>query len=193
MPGRSTCPGSPVTTMRLSRPSRVSTIFICGNRRVLRLIDNDERVLQCAPAHEGDRGDLDLAARHAALHLFLAHQFAQAVPDGQHVGVDLLFQRAGQEAELLPCFHRRARHDQALARAGHQFGHAGRNGQEGLARAGRADAENEAIVRIGQQIDVARLTLGLRRDRLLQPFQAAAETLLPGWTPPRQPHQGPCR
>ena len=36
-------------------------------RRVLRLVENDEGVVQSAPAHEGERGDFDGAVRDEAL------------------------------------------------------------------------------------------------------------------------------
>ena len=118
-------------------------------------------------------GDFDLAARHAALHLFLPHEFAQRIPDRQHVGIDLLFQRAGQEAEFLARFDRWAGHDQALTQAGGQLGNAGRDSEKGLARAGRTDTEHEGIVRIGEQFEIFCLSARLGRDRLFQADQPA--------------------
>ena len=120
--------------------------FHLRDRGVLRLVDDHECVLEGASAHEGERGNFDLAACHAALHLFLSHEFAQRIPDWQHVRIDLFFQRAGQEAEFLARFDSRTGHDQALAQSGGQLGNASGDSEKGLARAGRSDTEDKRIV-----------------------------------------------
>ena len=50
---------SPVTTILELKPSRVRNIFICSAVRVLRLVEDDEGVVQRAAAHVGERRDLD--------------------------------------------------------------------------------------------------------------------------------------
>ena len=110
---------------------------------VLRFIHDDEGILQRTSTHEGERRNFNLAARHAALHLFLSHQLAQRVPDRQHVGINFFFQRPRQEAELLARLNGRPGHDQALAQARREFCNACRDGEECLACAGRADAKDE--------------------------------------------------
>src|SRR4026207_266215 len=80
--GRATWVASPFTTAFEPKPSRVGDIFICSGGglraearpleehlhllggRVLRLVEDDERVVQGAAAHERERRDLDNAALH---------------------------------------------------------------------------------------------------------------------------------
>jgi hypothetical protein len=80
------------------------------------------------------------------------------------VGIDLLVQRAGQEAQVLARFDRRPGQDdpvdllalQRLDRLGH--------GQVGLAGAGRADAEDDRV--LVDRVHVPLLVQGLGPDRL---------------------------
>ena len=58
-------------------------------RAVLRLVDDDEGVAERAPAHEGDRRHLDLAAVAAPAQRLPAHQVGQGLPDGREIGIDL--------------------------------------------------------------------------------------------------------
>jgi hypothetical protein len=53
---------SPVTTALAPKPMRVRNIFICSGGRVLRLVEDDEGIVEGAAAHEGQRRDLDAAA-----------------------------------------------------------------------------------------------------------------------------------
>ena len=58
--GRSTWVTSPVTTTFEPKPSRVRNICVPRlGGRVLRLVEDDERVVQRAAAHERERRDLD--------------------------------------------------------------------------------------------------------------------------------------
>ena len=86
----------------------------------------------------------------------------QRVEERPQVRVDLGHQVAGQEAEPLAGLDRRAGEDDPvdLARAERGGGH--RDGEEGLAGAGRADAEGDGVV--ADRVDVALLVDRLRRD-----------------------------
>jgi hypothetical protein len=90
-------------------------------RGVLRFVQDHEGVRQGAPAHEGDRRDLDLAAGHAPFDLFGRHAIVERVVKRAQVGIDLFLHVAGQEAEPFARFHRRAGQDQALDRSGDQL------------------------------------------------------------------------
>ena len=67
--GRSICVTSPVTTTFEPKPSRVRNICICSGDGVLRLVEDDEAVIERAAAHEGERRDLDGAALHVGVQL----------------------------------------------------------------------------------------------------------------------------
>ena len=77
-------------------------------RRVLRLVEHDERVVERAAAHVGERGDLDRAGRQQLGHELGIHHLVERVVQRAQVRVDLVGQRAGQEAEPLPRLDRRA-------------------------------------------------------------------------------------
>ena len=64
--GRSIWVMSPVTTIFEPKPSRVRNIFICSGDGVLRLVEDDEGVVERAAAHERQRRDLDDAASRGA-------------------------------------------------------------------------------------------------------------------------------
>jgi hypothetical protein len=78
---------------------RVRNIFICSGRGVLRLVEDDERVVQRAPAHVGERGDLDRLLLEHAGGAIESEQIVERVVERTQVGVDLLREVAGQEAE----------------------------------------------------------------------------------------------
>ena len=75
---------------------------------VLRLVEDDERVVQRAAAHEGERRDLDDAALQHLLRAVEVDHVVQRVVERPQVRVDLLGEIAGQEAELLARLDRRA-------------------------------------------------------------------------------------
>ena len=77
-------------------------------RGVLRLVEDDERVVEGAPAHVGQRRDLDGAGREQLGDRLRVEHVVQRVVQRAQVGVDLLAERAGQEAEPLPRLDRRA-------------------------------------------------------------------------------------
>ncbi len=71
-------------------------------RGVLRLVEDDEGVVEGAAAHERQRGDLDGARGHEARDRLGVDHVVQRVVERSQVRVDLVAERAGQEAELLP-------------------------------------------------------------------------------------------
>ena len=111
-------------------------------RGVLGLVDQHEGMRQGATAHEGDRRHLDLTAVAPAAQGLGAEDLGHRLPHRRHVGIDLLGQVAGQEAQPLPRLHRRTRDHQPVDLAGAQQGRPMRHGQEGLAGAGRPQPEH---------------------------------------------------
>ncbi len=115
------------------------------DRGVLRLVEDDEGFIERAAAHVGEGCDLDDVALHEFGHAIEAEHLVEGVVKRPEVGIDLLREIAGQEAQLLAGLHRRAHQDQArdamllerLNRAGH--------GEVGLSRARRADAEVDVV------------------------------------------------
>ena len=132
-------------------------------RGVLRLVQDDERVVQRPAAHVGQRRDLDGARRDQPRDRVRVEHVVQRVVERPQVRVDLLVQRAGQEAEPLPGLHRRPGQDDPVDLLGLQrldrLGH----GQVGLAGAGRADAEDDRVLVDG--VHVALLVERLGPDR----------------------------
>ena len=106
--GRSTWVRSPVTTMRVPRPSASAT-FSSARRGILRFIKNCVGVCQRAAAHERQRRDLDLAVGETADHLLSRHHVVQRVVQRPQIGIHLLLHVAGQEAETLTGLDCRAR------------------------------------------------------------------------------------
>ncbi len=76
------------------------------------------------------------------------------------VGVHLLGDVAGQEAELLARLDRRAGEHDPLHLPLHQVGDRHGHGQVGLAGAGRADAEDDVVVADGLDVPLLRQPLG---------------------------------
>ena len=132
--------------------------------RVLRLVEDDEAVVEGAAAHVRERRDLDGAALEQRCGLLGVHHVVERVVERAQVRIDLLGERAGQEAERLARFDRRTREDDAadLLALERLDGH--RHREVGLAGTGRADAEGDGV--LADRVDVALLTCGLGPDRL---------------------------
>src|SRR5204863_5196646 len=79
--------------------------------RLLRLVEDDERVVQRPSAHEGERGHLDHTLLHVRGQPVRLEHVVKRVEEWPQVGVDLLEQSARQEAEPLAGLHGRARED----------------------------------------------------------------------------------
>ena len=80
---------------------------------ILGLIQNDERAIQGAAAHIGQRGDFNGAALRVLLELFHGQHVMQGIMQRPEVGRDFFVQVAGQKAERLARFHRRTRENDA--------------------------------------------------------------------------------
>jgi hypothetical protein len=94
--------------------------------------------------------------------LLKAHQVVQRVVERAQVRVHLLAQVAGQKAQLLAGFHRRARQHNPLHRAALQRVHGHRHRQVGLAGAGRANAEGDVVVGNVVQVHALHRSAGLQ-------------------------------
>jgi hypothetical protein len=133
-------------------------------RRVLRLVEDDEAVIERPSAHECQWRDLDLAALEERGDLLRLEHVVQRVEQRAQVRVDLRHQVARQEAEALAGLDRGAREDDAVDVAAAQRGGRQRDGEERLAGAGRTDPERHGVA--PDRVDVALLVDGLRRDLL---------------------------
>ena len=136
--------------------------FHLHRRRVLGLVEDDEGMGEGAPAHEGERGDLDLAAGQASRHLLGRHHVVERVIERAEIGIDLLLEIAGQEAEPLAGLDGGAREHDAVDTAGLQHRHRLRHREIGFAGAGWADREHR--FRAGEEFDIAQLPGAQRRD-----------------------------
>ena len=133
-------------------------------RGVLRLVEDDEAVVQGAAAHERERRDLDRPALDQVVRLVGVEHVVERVEERAQVRVDLRHQVAGQEAEPLAGLDGGAREDDPRHLALVQRGDRERHREVGLARAGGADPEGDR--RAPDRVDVALLRDGLRRDLL---------------------------
>ena len=124
-------------------------------RRVLRLVEDDERAVERAAPHEGERRHLDGPPVEQPLRALGLEQVVERVVERPQVRVDLGHQVAGQEAEPLARLDGGAGQDDAGDLAGLQGVHGLGHGQVGLARPGRTDAERDDVLRDG--VDVALL------------------------------------
>ena len=113
---------------------------------VLRLVEDDEGVVEGAAAHEGERRDLDHAALEVAVDPVGVEHVVERVEERPQVGVDLGLDVAGQEAEPLAGLDRRPGEDDPLHLALGKRRRRHRHREEGLAGAGRADAEGDRVV-----------------------------------------------
>jgi hypothetical protein len=112
-------------------------------RGVLRLVEDHERVVERAPAHEGERCDLDGSPLEGAHHLVVAHEVVERVVQRPQIRIDLLRQVARQEPQLLARLDRRARQHDALHGVALERVDRGRDREEGLARPCGSDAEGD--------------------------------------------------
>ena len=132
-------------------------------RGVLRLVEDDERVVERAAAHERERRDLDHAALDVGVDALRRRACrSSASNSGRRYGSTFAIMVAGQEAEPLARLDRRPREDDPVDLAPRQRGGRHRHREVGLAGAGRADPERDRVV--ADRVDVALLVDGLRRD-----------------------------
>ena len=144
------------------RPGEEHLHLLAG--RVLGLVQDDEGAVERPAPHEGQGGDLDDALFDQPVGLIGLGEVEEGVVEGAEVGIDLLGDVAGEEAELFAGLDGGPGQDDALdelvleERKGH--GH----GQVGLPGAGRADAEDEIVGPDG--LDIVLLVEALGADRL---------------------------
>src|SRR5690349_8273857 len=74
-------------------------------RGVLRFIEDDEAIIERAPAHECQWGNLDHVALKQFFHLFSIEHIEQRIIERPEIGVYFLLERAGQKAEMFAGFH----------------------------------------------------------------------------------------
>ncbi len=114
-------------------------------RGVLRFVENDERVIQRAAAHEGQWRHFDHAALKEFGDFFETHQVVERVIQRTQIGIDFLRHVAGQKSQAFTSLDRRTHQHQTLdAVAFERIDRAG-DGQIGLAGAGRADRKGDVV------------------------------------------------
>src|SRR6266540_1283591 len=132
--------------------------------RVLRLVEDDERVVEGAAAHERERCDLDDPLVEVRLDPVGLEHVVQRVEQRPQVRIDLREHVARQEAEPLPGLHSKARGGDPRHLALLQRSDGERHREVRLARAGRADAERHRAA--ADLVDVVLLRHRLGRDLL---------------------------
>ena len=84
------------------------------DRRVLRLVEDHECIVEGTPTHVGERRDLDHVALDQLHDLFDAEHLVERIVKWSKIRIDFLGQVAGQEAELLAGLDRGSHQDEAL-------------------------------------------------------------------------------
>ena len=130
--------------MRIHAHACEKHLHLLGGR-ILRLIQNDEGVVERAAAHIGQRSHFDLPALHQALVGVDAHHFVQSVVQGTQIRIDFLGQVSGQKAQLFAGFHGRTREHNLFNVFIFQRYHGHGNGQIGLSRTCGADGEYASV------------------------------------------------
>ena len=133
-------------------------------RRVLRLVEDDEGVVQRAPAHERQRRDLDRPALHVAGEPLGVDHVVEGVVQRPQVRVDLGEHVAGQETEAFARLDRGPREDDPPHCALGQSRHGERHREVRLPGTRRTDGEGHRPR--ADLVDVALLVDGLRSDLL---------------------------
>ena len=149
--------------LRVEPQPRQEHLHLLGTR-VLGFVEDHERVVQRAPAHERQRSDLDDAAIEVLVHALGVEHVVERVEQRPQVRVHLGHQVAREEAEPLARLDRRPRQDDPADLAPRQRRHRHRHRQERLAGPGGADADGDRLV--ADRVHVALLVDRLRRDRL---------------------------
>ena len=92
--------------LRVEADARQEHLHLLGGG-VLRLVEDDERVVERPAAHERQRRDLDRPALDQPLDALELEHVVQRVVERAQVGIDLGRDVAGEEAELLARLDRR--------------------------------------------------------------------------------------
>src|SRR5574344_2018145 len=116
---------------------------------VLRLVEDDEAVVERAPAHIRQRRNLDVAALKILLIRLRAEHVEQRIIQRAQIRIDLALQVARQKAEPLARLDRGARENDAVDLAFAERRDCRGDGKIGLARAGRTDADGDGVFENG--------------------------------------------
>ena len=111
----------------------------------MRLVENDKRVGERAAAHIRQRRNLNYAALLHALAGLRAEHVKHRVIQWAQIGIDLLVEVAGQEAELFARLHRRTGQHNALNLLALERGNGHRHRQIGFARTRGTNAESQRV------------------------------------------------
>ena len=87
---------------------------------VLRFIQDHERIVESAPAHERQRGHFDHALLHKARQFVGFQHVVQRVVQQTHVWIDFFLQRSRKKAQAFARFHRRPRQNDSTHLLGKQ-------------------------------------------------------------------------
>src|SRR5215831_17547729 len=112
---------------------------------VLRLVENDECVVERAAAHEGKRRYLDRALVQKVGGEIDVQHVVQSIVERAQIGVYLLGQISWQKAELLPCLDRGPGEDDPFAAALLKRCHRHRHREVRLAGASRTDGKDDVV------------------------------------------------
>src|ERR1700761_4154218 len=115
-------------------------------RGVLRLVENDERVIQRPTTHKGQRGYFNRARSRELRNRLGVDRVVQGVVEGAQVRVDLLVERAGEEGKAFTRLDGRAGENDPVDLLGlerlHRLGHR----EVRLAGARRTEREDDRVL-----------------------------------------------
>src|ERR1700732_893233 len=109
---------------------------------VLRLVEDDERIVQCAAAHEGKRCDFDNAILKKTLEAVGLKKIVQRVIKWTHVRIDFFLKRAGKKAEAFAGFDGGPGENDAVHLFRKQCGNGHGDGKVRLASSARPNRED---------------------------------------------------
>ncbi len=156
---------SPVMTALRPVPEAGQEHLHLADRRVLRLIQDDEGAVQRTPAHVGERGHLDDAEVEEAADLLVGEEVVERVVERPQVGIDLLLHVAREEPEILAGLHGGPDEENPLHLPRLERVHRGRDGEVGLPGSSRTDREHDVVFL--ERGDVSGLPQRLDTDRAL--------------------------
>lgn len=130
--------------LRAEADPRQEHLHLLG-RGVLRFVEDDERVIQRAPAHVRERRDFDHLALEHLRGLVEAEQIVKRVVKRTQIRIDLLREIARQKTEPLARFDGGARQHDALDLIALERIDRARDREIRLARARRPDAEGHVV------------------------------------------------
>ena len=130
---------------------------------VLRLVEDDDGIVESAAAHESERSDFDNVLFEEALELIGFEKVVQGVIERTHVGIDLLLKGAREKTEAFAGFDGGTGEDDAIDLLGKKSLDGHGDGEIGLSGTAGTDGENH-IVRF-ESFDIALLIGAFRSDR----------------------------